>query len=310
MATMICQAETEMGLDSFLCYTDGGVGKPTPGVRVLPDKEVARDADIHVIHSHVPDDMPGKKVMIPHGTPEHCFQVTTESMKTNYAGSDAFSLTTYWINRADAVVTFWPRHAALWQTVAPKQKINVIPMGVNKEFWSSGESKGKWVGSPSVFNCENGHSIKWPLDIFLAWPMVTKEATGARLHAHYLPHDMHRFWYPLMYLNGTAYHSYSGSTYFGPESLRNGFKSSDFYLSPVRYGDHNTICMEAKAAGAKVISYKGNVYADYWISEGDQRVMAEELISIFKGEVEPRTSEPVADIKETAQAMKGLYESL
>src|SRR5574340_1560694 len=74
MATMICQAETEMGLDSFLCYTDGGVGKPTPGVRVLPDKEVARDADIHVIHSHVPDDMPGKKVMIPHGTPEHCFR--------------------------------------------------------------------------------------------------------------------------------------------------------------------------------------------------------------------------------------------
>jgi hypothetical protein len=194
--------------------------------------------------------------------------------------------------------------------MAPKQDIKVIPMGVDKNFWSAGESRGKWVGSPSVFNAENGHTIKWPLDVFLAWPFVAEKVPDAIIHAHYLPHDMHRFWYPLLYLNGTAYKSYTSGNFISHNDLRNAFKSTDFYLSPVRYGDHNTICMEAKAAGSKVISYRGNVYADYWITEGDQRVKARELIAILNGKVSPRKCEPVPDIKDTATIMKGIYDQL
>ena len=309
MATMICQAETALGLDSFLCFTDGGTANPVPNVRVLPTEEAVK-ADIHVIHSHVPNGTKGFKIMIPHGTPEHCFQISSDQMKVNYAAGDSFGLVNYWLQRADAVCTFWPRHAEIFRSMAPKQKIGVMPMGVDTEFWKAGESRGKWAGSPSVFNAENGHSIKWPLDIFLAWPFVTNEVPNAVLHAHYLPHDMHRFWYPLLYLNGTSYKSFSSGNFISQGDLRNSFKSSDYYLSPVRYGDHNTICMEAKAAGCKVISYKGNVYADYWITEGDQRVMGQELIAIFKGEVEARTPEIVADISQTAQAMKAIYEGL
>ena len=121
---------------------------------------------------------------------------------------------------------------------------------------------------------------------------------------------MHRFWYPLLYLNGTAYKSYTSGNFISHNDLRNAFKSTDFYLSPVRYGDHNTICMEAKASGSKVISYRGNVYADYWITEGDQRVMAQQLIAILKGEVSPRECEPVPDIKDTATIMTGIYDEL
>lgn len=309
MASSICQAEVVIGLDSFLCYTDGGVGKPAPGVRALPQAQ-ALEADIHVLHSHIPNGAKGKKIVIPHGTPEHCFQLSSDGIKTNYAAGDSWGLVNYWIQRADIVCSFWPRHADIYRTFAPKQNIKVIPMGVDKEFWAGGESRGKWAGSPSVFNAENGHSIKWPLDVFLAWPFVADSMPDAILHAHYLPFDMHRFWYPLLYLNGTAYKSFTSGNFISQGDLRNAFKSSDFYLSPVRYGDYNTICLEAKAAGSKVISYRGNVYADYWITEGDQREMAHSLIEIFKGNVSPRQTDTIPDILDTAKAMKGIYEDL
>jgi hypothetical protein len=182
-------------------------------------------------------------------------------------------------------------------------------MGVDKSFWIQIQTRGKWSGNPACMIIENGHQIKWPLDLFLAWPFVMKE-TEAVIHAHYLPANMHRFWYPLIHGNGTAYKSYSSSAYFGKEDLRNAFASIDYLISPVRYGDHNTLCMEAKASGTKIISYRGNIYADYWITEGDQRVMAQELIKIFKGKAKPQESLSAPDISVTAMAMKEIYEGL
>lgn len=312
VADMLCAAEREAGIDSALCYTDqgkGGLGSPSPGCIILPES-VALEADIHVLHSNVPEKAKGKRVFVAHGTPEHCFTVSVEQMRDNYAGGDALGLALYWINRADAVVTFWSRHAALWKTMAPKQDIHVLPLGVDLSFWNEGASIGKWVGTPSVFNCENGHSIKWPLDVFLAWPLVSQELPDAALHAHYLPHNMHRFWFPLLYANGAIHKSYASPTFFHKDALRNAFKSSDFYLSPVRYGDHNTICMEARAAGSKVISYQGNPYAHFWIAEGDQRRMAAELVGILKGEAMERTPDPVPDVSEMAARMINVYKSL
>jgi hypothetical protein len=309
ISTTLSVAERQLGLDSVLCYTDGG-SQPAPLGSVLVKEEDALISDVHVLHSHIPDKAKGKSVFIPHGTPEHCFQITVEQMRDNYAGGDSLMMSMYWLNRADAVATFWERHKYIWQSMSPKQRIEVIPMGVETEQWGNATSAGKYAGTPSILNLENGATIKWPLDIFLMWPMVMKEMPEAILHAFYLPHNMHRFWYPLIYATGVGYKSYTAGTYMNCVALRNAFKSVDFYLSPVRYGDHNATCLEAKATGCKVISYKGNPYADYWISEGDQRVMAEEVIAIMKGYMAPRATLPISDIKDTALAMKGIYESL
>ncbi len=51
--------------------------------------------------------------------------------------------------------------------------------------------------------------------------------------------------------------------------------------------------------------------ADYWLPEGDQRVMAEGLVKILNGEAEPRKDkQPVPDIKVTAEAMLKIYEGI
>ncbi len=301
VAESMAAEEVKLGIESVLVDSVN-----------MQEWEMGVDADVNVVHSHLPDTMKTQAkriVWIGHGTPEHVFQSSMEaSLNGGYGASDPFMLIQHWIREADALVTFWPRHQAIWQSMAGKGKsVHCIPMGVDKNFWKPVESRGKYAGDPSVFTAENCHYIKWPLDLFIAWPWVTKEITDARLHAGYLPNDQHRHWFPLINQNGAAYTSFISANVLGHEDLRNTFNSVDYYIGLVRYGDFNRISMEAKASGCKLISYPGNPYADYWVTEGDQRKIADELIRIFKGEVEPLTPLEVPDISETTKAMIDIY---
>lgn len=276
--------------------------------------ELGVGADIHVSHSHVPDICrdKGKIVWVGHGTPENCFHTSLEeSLHAAHSFGDSWMLVQYWLQHADAMVTFWPRHQKIWQSLCDKgREVRCFPLGVNREFWRPQTSLGKWDGSPSLFTAENCHQIKWPWDIFLMWPWVTEEVPAARLHCFYLPRDQHRFWFPLVYRNGSAFKSHISPNVLSHDLLKNAFSSVDYVLNLVRYGDYNRLGLEAKACGAKVISFKGNPYADFWLDEGNQVTQAEQLKAILKGEVEPRKAELPLGIQETAQMMKELYESL
>jgi hypothetical protein len=189
--------------------------------------------------------------------------------------------------------------------------VDLVPLGLDKAFWKPGPSRGKFSGEPSLFTSENCHYIKWPLDLFLMWPWVYPQVNGNPcLHAAYLPTDQHRWFFPLINRNGASYASHVSPLAFQSEDLRNVFYSVDFVIGLVRYGDFNRLSLEANASGAKTISYRGNVYADFWLTEGDQREMTKELVSILNGQTEPRAKETVPDIVETAIAMKAIYERI
>jgi len=272
-------------------------------------------ADVHVSHTHVPDPVRkagGKLVWVGHGTPEHCFKVTSaEISKGGYGFGDCMGLVTWWMQHADAIVTFWPRHADIWASLCDKHTIvDCVPLGVNHTFWGAEGSKGKYVGTPSILTAENCHDIKWPLDLVLMWSWVYEQVIDAQLHMIYLPTDQHRLWFPLISRSGAGFKAYASNIVLNKEMLRNAFKSVDYVSSFVRYGDFNRLCLEAKASGAKVISWNGNPYADFWIPEGDQRLQAKELIRIFEGKTEPRMPNPVPDITDTAKAMISIYERI
>ncbi len=297
VALNMVEGEKRLGLDSNLYFTD------------KPDESLFKTlqvADIHVIHSHIPDTVKGKTIFVAHGSPEHCFYISV----SDGARNDALMLSLHRLNTTDITVTFWERHQYIWQSLNKKADVRCVPLGIDTKFWKPVESRGKWVGKPSALICENAHQIKWPLDIILAYPIITNALPEVTFHFYYLPSDQHRWWYPLMYANGTCFRSYSGPYYYAPDDLRNGFVSIDYLISPVRYGDFNNLCLEAKASGCKVISYWGNPFADYWICEGDQRDIAKDLISIFSGEKEPNTTKPVPDIDDMANVMKKIYEEL
>jgi len=309
VADSMAQAEKVLGLDSHLINLHSA------------EEEVFEqflDSDIVVAHTHFPNEMryrmkKGFKLVYPcHGTPERIFYSTMQDTTKGYGHGDGLMLAMYWLQNADAVVTFWPRHQAIWDSMTDKNtKVHLVPLGVDTLYWSTGVSKGKFSGEPSVFSCENAWEIKWPYDLVIAWPGVYREIHKAGLHLWYLPTDQHRVWFPLADRNGAAYGAHLSPIVFSPHELRNIFKSLDYQVSLVRYGDHNRLSMEVQAAGCKTISFAGNVYADYWVPEGDQRIIATEMVKILKGEVEPRADKtPVPDIKETALAMKAIYEEI
>lgn len=312
VALSMVEAEKALGLNSIFL-----------NIETEANWDQALDADVHVSHTHIPDMYRGKAfqkqitkpfrmVAVFHGTPEHVFEGSVHAGERGaYAPSNSFMLMQHNLKRAHARVTLWERHQAIYETMVDQgTRVHCVPLGLDKAFWAGGASKGKYQGDPSVWTGENAHEIKWPLDLMFMWPWVSKEVDGAILHACYVPFDQHRYWFPLIHSNGAHYRSHVGAWTYPHEELRNVFKSVNFVLNMVRYGDHNRIGMEAQAAGAKTISFAGNVYSDYWIREGDTREQAKELTAILKGDVEPRKKTPVPDSSEMALAMNKIYGSI
>jgi glycosyltransferase involved in cell wall biosynthesis len=297
-------AETALGLTSVLVQCDD-----------VKQWEVGKDADVHVVHTHLPDcgrRKDSKIVYVGHGTPEHVFKESvTAGLMKGYGAGDFLMLAYHWIKVADAVVVWWPRAQALWQQICMKPKtIDCVPLGIDLDFWKPLATRGKWAGIPSLLSAENCHDIKWPLDLIWMWPWIFKNIPDARMHILYVPRDQHRWWFPLLYATDAIFKTFVSGDAFAKDDLRNAFNSVDYYINLVRYGDFNKVGLEAKASGCKVISYTGNPYSDYWLPEGDQRVMATELEKILKGEVAPRKCEDVPSRDETAKRMKAIYERI
>lgn len=309
VAEALVAAERALGLDSILF-----------NLHDEPSFEPALDADVHVSHTHFPDKLrrmitkPLKLVWVGHGTPEHVFQSSVEAgVGHPYGHGDAWMLVQHWLQTADALVTFWPRHQQIWKSLCDRNTVvDLVPLGVDHTLWQkTTPSRGHFTGDPALLTAENCHYIKWPLDLFLMWPWVYPQVTGsACLHAIYLPNDQHRWFFPLVNRNGASYASHISPIAMASVDLCNAYKSVDYYIGLVRYGDFNRMSLEANASGAQTISYAGNIYSDYWLSEGDQRVMAEQLIAILNKQVEPREKTPVPDISETAAGMKVIYERI
>lgn len=309
VAASISAAERDLGLDSHLV-----------NIHEITTEQLDEwaDADIHVAHTHFPNEMRGRLtrpfrlVWVSHGTPEHVFHSALEEKKKGYGHGDSWMLFQHWLSRAHARVTFWERHRAIMQTMVDTgTKVHCLPLGVNLEFWKKGNRRNPpFVGQPSLWTSENCHWIKTPLDLLLMWPWIYEAIPAACLHLNYLPNDQHRYFFPLVNRNGASYGAHISEFVFPHTELREIFKSVDFFIGLVRYGDHNHLSLQASAAGAKTISYSGNVYSDFWIPEGDQRVMAEALIRILQGRAEPREKTPVPDIRVTAEGMREVYESI
>lgn len=314
VAKSMVEAERLIGIDARLV-----------NIEVDTDWDQVLDADVHISHTHIPVMYRGKAwlkqvtkpfrmVGVFHGTPEHVFTGSVNAAENGaYAPSDSFMIMQHDLKRSHARVTFWERHKWIYDSMIHEgaRLTDLVPLGVDRVFWAAGASRGKYAGNPSLWSGENCHEIKWPLDLVLMWDEVAREVDDATLHLCYLPFDQHKHWFPLANANGAHYRSHMGAWTYAHEELRNIFKSVDYVTSFVQKGDFNRICLEALAAGARVISHRGNPYAHWWIDEGDQRIQAAQLIDILKGNVEPRADRvEVPDHSEMAKAMQAIYEAI
>lgn len=313
VAETFARADRARGLDAHIL-----------NIHEQGDWSVALDADVHVAHTHWPDFYHGKSfrrmltkapkiVTIFHGTPEFVIRDTLNQSRHNnkHGNGDGIMMMLHWLAQSDARVTFWPRHQAILQSMVDRgTEIHCIPMGIDRAFWQAGLPEAKWAGSPSVLSCENPHFIKDPLDLILLWPWVYPQLENASLNLGYVAENQHRQYSSIINRNDAGYGMHWSAFTWGHERLRSILKSVDFYVGLVRYGDFNRMSHEANVAGTRTISYRGNPYSDFWITEGDQREMARELLSILRGDVAPRAKASVPDASETAEHMEGIYKGV
>lgn len=306
VAESLVKAETALGLDSALVDS-----------QVREQWEAAGEADVFVVHSHLPPMVKRRKdsriVWVGHGTPDHCYQSSIEEAERGaYGHSNSAMLTQHWLKVADARVTFWDRHKWIYDQMLSTgaRKCDLVPMGVDLAFWREGQSAGKYSGEPSLFYAENPHYIKWNYDLLTALPTIAERHPGLMLHAIYQVRDHHEVQMPWFHQLGASFQTIYAASTFDKVGLRNAFQSTDYMVGLVRYGDLNHLSLEANAAGANTISYKGNPHARWWIEEGDQREIAKQMSAILAGEVQPRDQTPVPDVAETAKAFIDLYRAI
>ena len=310
VAETMCAAEKSLGIDSHIANPFAAKQED------LIDK--FKNFDIHVSHTYFPEwfkraltKKDWKLVWLGHGTPEYIFYDSYYQDTARHGINDGMMLQQYYLSHSDAIVTHWPRHAAIYKTMVDKHTpVHTVPMGVDLTFWKPQPSLGKFSGSPSLLCAENTHIIKLPYDLLVAWPWVYPRANGnAVLHVTRFSMDLHRWLFPLINRNGASYACHISPTMWDAASLRNTFNSVDYQIGLVWKGDFNRTTLEASACGCKTISYRGNPYSDFWLTEGDQRVIADELVKILNGKTKPRKKSPVPSCVETARQMKTIYES-
>lgn len=313
VAETMAAAERAIGLDSVTASSWDG--KREDHI----DKH--RGADIHFSHTYLPDWFTKavgrhkfKLAWLGHGTPEVVFSGAVadggDASQPRHGVNDGLMLQQYYLQNADFIFTHWPRHHAIYKTMVDRRTpVHLVPMGVDLDFWHPVPSRGKFAGNPSLLYCENGYTIKWAYDLLIAWPWVyPRIPTDVSLHVTRLQYDQHRWFFPLANRNSSAYACHLSPIMWTKEELRNTFCSVDYQIGLVLKGDFNRACLEANACGCKTISYEGNPYTDFWLSEGDQRRIADQLVDVLTGKTPPRQKTPVPSAIDTARAMKDIYE--
>lgn len=296
VAQDISMVENQLGIDSIVC---------TP-----QEKEKGMDADIHVAHAHIPDEIAIKHskpwIAFQHGAPEYVIEMMDSEDGINQKGN-SFASGWMMMQQADAVVSFWDRHIKMYERMTDKP-IYKINMGVPLGFWEKKITPLPQPGIPSFITCENSTRAKWILDLLLLFPWLLEDFPHACLNCFYVPMNQHKMFFPLLYANKALRGVYLTSHKLDKPMLLAALRGSQYYLNLCRYGDFNQMGLQAKAAGCKVISYKGNPYADYWLDEGDQRTMALQLLAIMKGWTQPRNNVlPVPDTRDMVDGLIRVY---
>jgi len=299
--------------DLSVCEKQAGIESIVCDALNPNDVKMGMNADLHVAHAHIPSEIAVRHtkpwITVAHGAPEYVMETMATEDGLNQKGN-SFAAGWMMMQQADAVVSFWDRHIKMYLnwTDKPIYKIN---MGVPLGFWQKESVATKQPGTPAFLTCENSVRSKWILDLLLLFPWLLEDFPDAALNCYYVPMMQHKMFYPILYATKAVRGVYISSQKLNKQLLLQTLRGSDYYLNLCRYGDFNQMGMQAKAAGCKVISYRGNPYADYWITEGDQRDMAIQLLAIMKGWTQPRNNvEPIPDTKDMVNGMLRVYQEV
>jgi len=194
----LIKAERGVGIDAHFVdvVSEKGICKVQPpskvdGLLTTSDVKEARDADVLVRHTSIPNDLEncGIPIMIAvHGRPESSLRLdqagTIPVVEAFYnKGRDA---------RHKAFFTFWAEHLPFWRLIIPEKKLHFVPAMVDLMEWRPGNVKpfdlGKHNGRPNILVADIWRDDITPFQEIMAVARFIKEqCPEGRLHVAAAP---------------------------------------------------------------------------------------------------------------------------
>ena len=266
-AREICEAELEGGHDAALINTSW-YPKGAPNITSSRDRGVdvypiswSLDADIHALHSIVPDQAIGYApvVVFLHGAPEYTFY---DEVFNSYKGDKSFSTLLLWSqdSRYKKFVTLWDRHYEIWKTFFG-DSVEYVPSCVNKHLFVK-DGKKMTLQHPGKINigfCDSWRETYWkdPFRIFSGVRLFSEKHSGTKLHLFATPSDSIRaeVWNNVMLAIKRHHPDLIGDIWTritGPDAM---YRSLDMIVSTVC--EESRIYREALSCNIPVVSNIG-----------------------------------------------------
>ena len=284
----------------------------------------AKDADVNVIHSHIPIDFPKMKnrVLVAHGTPEHCLHNELNSRNT------PLSTTIDSIMECELTVTLIKRHLQYWREYAPA-KVYFAPGGVDLSRYLPVPTPGMdkdpypFTGRPAVMYAEQWRDIKLPFTLFHAAKFAWRRLPALRLEVMNLPlgrsatnpaRQLGFFWQKMVAkLNADMICEIFTEARL--TQIEKYYRGASMYVSPCWKGDISRCGMEAMATGTPVLALEGPGAASMKCAD-DPEPMADAIEGLWNRivadpEKEAAQARLIAeenyDIRDTGKATVAIY---
>ncbi len=243
----------------------------------------AEDADIHVLHAWIPDEikkLKGKKhIAVLHGPNEHMFwkEFTTNRKE------EAFNLHISILWKYDATVVLNKHEFDILELYDEHNKLNYIPNSIDLErYQDKNVMKWEYVNHPAILSCDVLRLEKLPAHIIWAMPRIVKRIPEARLNVFSLSLE------PISIYRNTFCRSKERNLEHLCESiqlennnLRPFMKGADIGFNNNVSGIASRVTMEMQAMGVPVISYGGE-YTPYIAKIWDLDSITEQVERCWK----------------------------
>ena len=321
----MCAAEIKMGLDSYIVDTihmeTQGEPRQTAafdrGVVVNPPDK-ADDADVHVLHSGIPEPLFGKKpiVVVLHGAPEYVFH---SEVMLHEKGDRGFS-TILGYGRTKEVksfVTLWKRHVPYWQSVLGEAKVSFVPCGVSLDEFKPGGEAEVFVtsGSPNI-----GYADSWrptffqdPFRVIQGVREYWKKDQKARLHLFGTPSGARRDVVWDRYILAVKRQGdFFGQIYELREGMDKVYRGLDILVTTNI--DESRVVREALCCGTRVVAPVGAEFTEWTANIASPSDVAAAITAALEDnrlrEVRANESSSRYDSKAMAEGMKAVYEKV
>lgn len=263
----------------------------------------ARDADIWVMHSFIPDELKPlfkekKTVAILHGPTEHLLLL---ELATNRKAT-TFNLHVSILWEYDATVAINKHEYDIMQMYDEYNKLHYIPNSIDLENYSTDGFKWEYQHHPAILSCDVPRIEKLPAHIIWSMPKITEKFPDARLNIYSLTLEPIASWRNL-YCRAKKRNleNLCENIQLENNNLKPFMRGADIGFNNNLSGILSRVSMEMMAMGVPIVSYGGNQngisYTNYVAKIYDLDSIAEQITKCWED-----LSAPNSNLREKTMA--------